>query len=79
MTNIIGPNGPNRCSRGSLGGEVPTFQGEKTNLEKGKLTVLSTGLTGHAGETAIFKWEIGVKCGRFITLFLMLNISTDLP
>ena len=40
---------------------------------------LSTGLTGHAGETAIFMREIGVKCGRFITLFLMLNISADLP
>ena len=41
--------------------------------------VLSRGLTGHAGETAIFMLEIGVKCWRFITLFLMLNISTDLP
>ena len=43
MTNIIGPNGPNRCSRGSLGGEVPTFQGEKTNLEKGKHTLDTVG------------------------------------
>ena len=41
--------------------------------------MLSRGLTGHAGETAIFMLEIGVKCWRFITLFLMLNISTDLP
>ena len=42
-------------------------------------SVLSRGLTGHAGETAIFMLEIGVKCWRFITLFLMLNISADLP
>ena len=55
----------------------------KTNVQNLFLiiiySVLSRGWTGHAGETAIFMWEIGVKCGRFITLFLMLNISTDLP
>ena len=44
-----------------------------------RVAVLSRGLTGHAGETAIFMLEIEVKCWRFITLFLMLNISIDLP
>ena len=65
--------------QGPLGPPPPLDELLHLGIHRYTRAVLSRGLTGHAGETAIFMLEIGVKCWRFITLFLMLNISTDLP
>ena len=67
------------CLIQHVGGSPSVYQPVNGPFNHYPIPVLSRGLTGHAGETAIFMLEIGVKCWIFITLFLMLNISTDLP